>query len=103
MERADSVKMIEGSFGWGDIGSWEEAYRRSVKDAHGNAGVGEQIFHNSENCYVNAPKKFVAVVGMNDAIIVESKNALLVCNRAFAQDVKAVVEKLERKNLKKLL
>jgi len=103
MERAGSVKMIEGSFDWGDIGSWEEAYRRTVKDSHGNAGVGEQIFHNSENCYVNAPKKFVAVVGMHDVIVVESKNALLVCNRAFAQDVKAVVEKLERQNLKKLL
>ena len=103
MERAETVKMIEGRFGWGDIGSWEEAYRRSEKDKDGNAAVGESMFHQSVNCYVNSPKKFVAVVGMNDVIIVESSNALLVCNRAFAQEVKSVVEKLERQDIKRLL
>ena len=103
MEHAPSVNVIEGHFGWGDIGSWEEAYRRTRKDRDNNAGIGEHIFHNSKDCYVNSPKKFVAVVGMKDVIIVESGNALLVCNRSHAQDVKAIVEKLERNNAKRLL
>lgn len=103
MERAPSVKMIEGRFGWGDIGSWEEAYRRTNKDSAGNASVGEHLFHLTQGCYVNSPKKFVAVVGLKDVIIVESGNALLVCNRCYAQDVKTVVEKLERAKAKKLL
>jgi mannose-1-phosphate guanylyltransferase len=103
MERAPSVKVIEGSFGWGDIGSWEEAYRRTPKDNSGNAAIGKHLFHRSQNCYVNSPKKFVAVVGMEDVMVVESSNALLVCNRKNAQDVKEVVEKLERMKAKKLL
>ena len=103
MEHARSVKVIEGRFGWGDIGSWEEAYRRSSKDKHQNAAVGDHMFLDSKRCYVNASRKFVAVVGMEDTIIVESGNALLVCKRDNAQDVKRVVEKLERKNLKRLL
>ncbi|MBC8277230.1 MAG: mannose-1-phosphate guanylyltransferase [FCB group bacterium] len=103
MERAPSVNVIEGHFGWGDIGSWEEAFRRSKKDPDNNAAVGEHIFYKSSECYVNSPKKFVAVVGMKDVIIVESGNALLVCDRSRAQDVKEVVEKLERDNAKRLL
>ena len=103
MERAESVKVMEGQFGWGDIGSWEEAYRRAEKDKNGNAAIGEHMFLLSDNCYINSPKRFVAVVGLKDIIVVESSNALLVCNRYYAQDVKQVVEKLERQNLKRLL
>ena len=103
MERAEIVKVIEGNFGWGDIGSWEEAYRRSEKDKNGNAAKGEHFFLNSKNCYVNSPKKFTAVVGLENVIIVESNNALLVCHRDQAQEVKKVVEKLERMDNKKLL
>jgi mannose-1-phosphate guanylyltransferase len=103
MERAESVQVMEGRFGWGDIGSWEEAYRRADKDKNGNAAVGEHLFLLSETCYVNSPRKFVAVVGLKDIIIVESDNALLVCNRSYAQEVKQVVERLERQNLRKLL
>ena len=103
MERAPSVKVIEGKFGWGDVGSWEEAYRRTKKDDYGNATAGEHLFLKSNNCYVNSTKKFVAVLGMDDVIIVESGNALLVCHRNQAQNVKEVVEKLERMKAKRLL
>jgi mannose-1-phosphate guanylyltransferase len=103
MEKAPSVKVIEGTFGWCDIGSWEEAYRRATKDDQGNALVGEHLMHNSFNCYINSPRKFVAVVGLQDIIVVDSKNALLVCHRCVAQEVKEVVEKLERMKAKKYL
>ena len=96
MERAENVKVIEGRFGWSDVGSWDEAYRRTPKDRNGNAAIGEHLFIDSQNCYVNSPKKFVAVVGLDNVIVVESSNALLVCRRQKAQDVKQVVEKLER-------
>jgi len=103
MERAPSVKVIEGKFGWGDIGSWEEAYRRTAKDKNGNASVGEHLFLGSRNCYVNSAKKFVAVVGLENVIVVDSGNALLVCDRNNAQDVKEVVEQLERRKAKRFL
>ena len=103
MERAPSVKVVEGKFGWGDIGSWEEAYRRAAKDKDGNASVGDHLFLNSRNCYVNSAKRLVAVVGLEDVIVVDSGNAILVCNRNKAQDVKEVVEKLERNKAKRFL
>ena len=103
MENARSVKVIEGRFDWGDIGSWEEAYRRTEKDKFGNAAVGDHLFQLSKNCYVNSPKKFVAMVGVKDLIVVESGNALLVCHRSQAQEVKQVVERLERMKAKRLL
>ncbi len=103
MEHARSVKVIEGGFGWGDIGSWEEAYRRAPKDKQGNAAVSESMLLNAENCYVNSPKRFVALVGVENLIVVESGNALLVCHREKAQDVKGVVDKLERMKAKRLL
>lgn len=103
MERAEVVKVVEGRFGWGDIGNWEEAYRRALKDKNGNASEGEHLFLDSKNCYVNSPKKFIAVVGLEDVIVVNSSNALLVCHRSQAQEVKRVVEKLERMKSKRLL
>ena len=104
MERAPSVKVIEGNFGWGDIGSWEETYRRADKDSSGNAGDGDFLFHNSKDCYINNSNKgFVAAVGLEDIIIVQSGNATLVCHRDHAQDVKGLVEKLEKKDRKRIL
>ena len=103
MEHARSVKVVEGRFEWGDIGSWEEAYRRASKDRNKNAAVSENLMLDAKNCYVNAPKRFVALVGVENLIVVESGNALLVCDRKRAQDVKMVVDKLERMNAKRLL
>ena len=104
MERAPSVKVIEGNFGWGDIGSWEEIYRSADKDSSGNAGSGDYLFHNSRNCYINNSNKgFVAAVGLEDIIIVQNGNTTLVCHRDHAQDVKGLVEKLEKMDRKRLL
>ncbi len=103
MERAPTVKVVEGRFGWGDIGSWEEAYLRAAKDEQGNSIEGEHILLDAKNCYINSPDKLVAVVGLDDIIVVQSGNAILVCHRKKAQKVKEVVEKLERMNNRKFL
>ena len=103
MERAPSVKVIEGRFGWGDIGSWEEAYLRAAKDEQGNAVVGEHILLNSHNCYVDSPDRFIALMGMDEVIIVQSGNATLICPRKYAQKVKEVVDRLEKTQNKRYL
>jgi len=85
--------------GWSDIGSWDSAWAMAVKDEEGNAAVGHAIFENSRNTYVrttgpNAP--VVACVGINDAIIVHTPDAILVASKSHAQDVKKIAIHLAR-------
>ncbi|HPD56436.1 MAG TPA: mannose-1-phosphate guanylyltransferase [Smithellaceae bacterium] len=105
MEKANNVFVIPASFGWSDAGSWDTIYELMPKDAQGNAVAagGEAIFEDAENCLVYSPKKMVAVVGVRDLIVVDTKDALLICEKGSSQDVKKIVEKLEAAKKKKYL
>ena len=85
------------SAGWSDIGSWDSAWAIAAKDEYGNAAIGHAIFENSHNTYVrttgpNAP--VVACVGIDDAIIVHTPDAILVASKSHAQDVKKIATHL---------
>jgi len=85
------------SAGWSDIGSWDSAWAIAAKDEYGNAAIGHAIFENSYNTYVrtsgpNAP--VVACVGIDDAIIVHTPDAILVASKSHAQDVKKIATHL---------
>ena len=83
-------------FGWNDVGSWEAIYQLAPKDAAGNvAATAVELLEASGN-YVNASGKLVALVGVHDLIVVDTKDALLVCPRADAQKVSALVKALEK-------
>jgi mannose-1-phosphate guanylyltransferase len=105
MEKADNVFMLRGDFGWSDVGSWDALWEISAKDDKGNvlAGGGNAIFAGTEDSLVYSPKKLVALVGVKDLIIVETKDALLICKKGCSQDVKKVVDTLEEKQLTKYL
>ncbi|MBS0313634.1 MAG: mannose-1-phosphate guanylyltransferase/mannose-6-phosphate isomerase [Burkholderiales bacterium] len=83
--------------GWSDIGAWDSAWAIAAKDERGNAALGEAIFEQSNNTYVrttgpNAP--VVACVGIDDAVIVHTPDAILVASKSRAQDVKQVTAAL---------
>lgn len=85
------------SAGWSDIGSWDSAWAIAAKDEYGNAAIGHAIFENSHNTYVrttgpNAP--VVACVGMDDAIVIHTPDAILVASKFHAQDVKKIALQL---------
>ena len=105
MEKADNVFMLWGDFGWSDVGSWDALWEISAKDSKGNVltGGGNVIFEDTEGSLVYSPQKLVALVGIKDLIIVETKDALLICKKGSSQNVKKVVEVLEEKKLKKYL
>jgi len=105
MEKADNVFVFPADFGWSDVGSWDTVYELAVKNPQGNAAAcsSEAIFENTQNCYVYSPKKLVAIVGAEDLIVVDTKDALLICKKGFSQNVKKVVEKLEKEKKKKYL
>jgi mannose-1-phosphate guanylyltransferase len=105
MEKADNVFVVPGDFGWSDVGSWDALWEISAKDNQGNAlrGGGSAIFTDTEGALVYSPKKLVALVGVKDLIIVETKDALLICKKGRSQDVKKVVDTLEAAKKKKYL
>jgi mannose-1-phosphate guanylyltransferase len=105
MEKANNVFMLQGDFGWSDVGSWDALWEISAKDNKGNVltGGGKAIFEDTEGSLVYSPQKLVALVGIKDLIIVETKDALLICKKGSSQNVKKIVEALEEKHLKKYL
>lgn len=98
MEKARNVCVIRGDFGWSDVGSWEEVWRLSPKDEQGNAMRGNHLAIHSENNLVDARDKFYALLGVRDLIVVETEDAVLICPRDKSQEVREIVEELERRH-----
>ncbi|MGH8121191.1 MAG: mannose-1-phosphate guanylyltransferase/mannose-6-phosphate isomerase [Rudaea sp.] len=97
MERAHRRAVIAAGFDWSDIGSWKavsEIQAGPQPDAAGNRVDGQAIVIDSENCYIQSDKRMVAAVGVKDMLIVDTGDAVLVCDRGHTQQVKQVVERL---------
>jgi len=92
MEKSDKVYLVKSNFDWNDVGSWESAYELNKKDENRNAIIGDVFNAGSKDSYIYSPDKFTAVVGMDDVIVINTKDALLVCNRNNVQDVRKVVD-----------
>jgi mannose-1-phosphate guanylyltransferase len=103
MERAPKVYVVPGAFGWSDVGDWRAVYDLTEKDEQGNAIVGPAILHSSSRCLATSEDRLVVLVGMHDTLVVDTKDAVLICNRDNAQQVKGVVEHLNTHQLKKYL
>ena len=96
LERTDRLLLIPASFGWADIGSWAELGDRVRADARGNSVEGEAILVDTDRSLVFGERRLIAAIGLEDMIIVDTEDALLVCPRSRAQDVRKVVEALKR-------
>jgi mannose-1-phosphate guanylyltransferase len=103
MEKSKRVFVIPSSFGWNDIGSWDEVYRVGGKDERGNSITGKVIQIDTANSYIYSPDKVVAVIGVDDLIIVNTDDALLICKRGRSQEVKEISDYLKRKQMNDLL
>ncbi len=103
MERAQNVAVVKGDFSWSDIGNWAEVYRLSPKDGQGNVNLNGHVLIDTENCLIDSTKRLVATVGVKDLIVIDTGDALLICHRDAAQDVKKVVEHMERNQLDQYL
>ncbi|GIV62087.1 MAG: mannose-1-phosphate guanylyltransferase [Rhodothermaceae bacterium] len=101
MERADKVYVVPGSFGWSDVGDWRAVYDLSEKDQHGNALQGNVIVHDASRCLVQSDDRLVVLIGTHDMVVVDTEDAVLVCHRDSAQQVKNVVDYLYAHQLTK--
>jgi mannose-1-phosphate guanylyltransferase len=101
MEKAERLAVVPGSFGWNDIGSWEVAWELAARDANGNAlPEGTVAVDAVNNLLLDLGKgprrKRFALLGVRDLVVVETDDAVLIVPRDRAQDVRAVVEALQR-------
>ncbi|HET7467392.1 MAG TPA: sugar phosphate nucleotidyltransferase [Candidatus Dormibacteraeota bacterium] len=96
MEKTDRLVLVPADFEWADIGSWAELGERVHADARGNSVEGEAVLIDTNDSLVFGSRRLVAAIGLEDMIIVDTEDALLVCPRSRAQDVKLVVEALRR-------
>jgi len=104
LEKASNVFLVQGDFVWNDLGSWEEVYKYDPnKDENQNASSGEVILIDTKNSYISAPNSLVAVVGLDDVIVVQEGDMILVCKRDRAEDIKAVVGEINKRKLDQYL
>lgn len=96
MEKSDKVAVVPGDFGWNDIGSWNAIRDLVQPDAAENRALGEAIFVDTQNTFVQSEDRLVATVGISDLMIIDTPDALLVAHPDKAQDVKKVVAQLKK-------
>lgn len=98
MEKTSHAAVLPLAAGWSDVGSWAALLEVSGKDADGNVLSGDVVAIDCTNTYVRAESRLVAVTGLDGCVVVETKDAVLVVPADRAQDVKQVVEQLERRD-----
>ena len=103
MEKAENIYTIPGSFGWDDVGSWLALERINTTDVEGNMFDGDIVSIASRNCTVCGGERTVAILGLEDMVIVDTPDALLVCDKNSTQDIKKVLAKLREQGREELL
>ena len=98
MEKADNVYVIPSSFGWSDLGTWNSAYENLDKDYLGNAVAGDSVIViDATRCMIAAPhKKLLVLQGLDDFIVVDTKDVLLICKKEKEQAIKEYVAEVKR-------
>lgn len=104
MEKAQNIAVVPGAFGWSDVGSFSALPEVRPADARGNVASGKlPLLIDSERCVVLAGDRLVAVVGMQDVVVVDAGDAVLVVPKERSQDVRKVVEALKKQGLDRYL
>jgi mannose-1-phosphate guanylyltransferase len=99
MEKSDKVFLVKGDFSWSDVGSWEAVYELSNKDEDGNVKIGTVYTDMSHDSYIHSPDRLTAVIGLDNIIVINHNDALLICKRDKAQDVRNVIDYIKLNKL----
>jgi mannose-1-phosphate guanylyltransferase / mannose-6-phosphate isomerase len=93
---AFDIRMVPLDAGWNDLGAWDAVWQVAAKDAAGNSSVGDVMFEDSRNTLVHASGRLVTALGVDNVVIVETADAVLVADRERSQDVKKLVNRLDK-------
>lgn len=103
MERAQDVWVVPADIGWSDVGSWRALGELLSADAHDNVVVGELRGIDTAGCFIHSPRKLVATIGLSNLVVIETDDVLLICPKERDQEVRQLVELLEREGRHDLL
>ena len=103
MEKSDGIFVVPGEFGWNDVGSWDMMGALHEADEDGNILIGDALCLDTKNTTVYSEGRLVATVGVGDLVVVETKDAVLVCPKDRAQYVKKIVDALKERKREELL
>jgi mannose-1-phosphate guanylyltransferase len=96
MEKMKNILVVAGRFGWDDIGSWNALFQHFKTDAAGNILRGQVVSHDSSNCLAIAGKTTIALLGVQGLVVVQTPDAILICDRAKGQEIKKIVAMLPK-------
>lgn len=100
MEKTDKAAVLPCSFGWSDIGTWDAMWDISNKDANANVAVGDVELIETTDSYASTDGPLVGMIGMNNTVVVATRDAVLVCDKSRAGEVKTLVDKLRKAGVK---
>lgn len=103
LERSDEVLVIPGDFGWNDVGSWDALGTIFPTDENGNIVKARHIGLNTKNSIIYSGDRLVATIGLNNLIIADTSDALLICPKDKAQEVKEIVELIKKQGLEQYI
>ena len=95
MEKTDAAAMVPLDAGWSDVGSWAALHDVRKQDEDGNTIDGDVFVHDCKGSFIQAESRLVTVVGLDDVIVVETKDSMLVASKSKSQDVKFLVDQLK--------
>ena len=96
MEKTDKAAVIPLEAGWNDVGSWSALWEVTEKDMAGNALAGDVLTVDTKNSYIFSENKLVAVIGAENLVVIETKDAVMVAPKDRVQDVKKIVDELKK-------
>jgi len=100
MEKARDVCVVDGTFGWSDVGTWDEIYRLSMKDGRNNVIEGNVVTLNANSCFVNGQSgRLIGIVGVENLVVVDTDQALMICQRGKTGQVRDLVDLLRRRHI----
>ncbi|TPJ76676.1 AGE family epimerase/isomerase [Mesorhizobium sp. B2-6-2] len=96
VEKTREITMVAATFGWSDLGSWQSLLDASPTDRDGNVMVGDVVAMDCDSCYLRSQGRLLTVIGMKDAAVVATADAVFVAPVSHSQNVRKVVEQLEK-------
>ena len=96
MEKTSDAAMVTLDAGWSDVGSWSSLWETGNKDDNGNVTIGDTLLESTTNSYVNAEDCLVSVIGLDDVVVVQTKDAVMVANKKNSEQIKTVVNHLKK-------
>lgn len=103
MEKEQAIRLVQGNFGWDDLGSWAALAKHSPRDKNRNVSKGKHLGINTKDCFVYGQESLIATLGVSNLAIVQTGGVVLVCSMDHAQEIKKLVNQLKTEGMEKYL